>query len=261
MLAKLMKHDLKKMTKILIIMYIISLAAAGITRLINIGKNIQIIFILGQVFSGITYSAIANVLVNTFIHIIKVFISNLYKDESYLTHTLPVKKNSLLLSKYLSSLIVIISSVLVCFISLFILFYSPEFVQGFKTFIEITVAGFNISVGIFVMFLVLIIFAQICAMISMAFTSIVIANKYNHKRILKGILWFALFYFSAINVVMIAAVVVFTMQGNISQLFAEQMNQTAFLTLLIVGLIVYILYAIVFYFICRKSFNKGVNVD
>ena len=101
MLGRLMKYDIKKMTKILIIMYIISLGLACVTRLINIGKNIQAIFIIGQVFTGLTYSAIVNVLVNTFVHILKVFINNFYKDESYLTHTLPIKKSKLLLSKYL----------------------------------------------------------------------------------------------------------------------------------------------------------------
>ena len=53
MLAKLMKYDLKKMTRILIIMYIISLAFAGVTRLINIGKEIQVVAIIGGVFAEI----------------------------------------------------------------------------------------------------------------------------------------------------------------------------------------------------------------
>ena len=101
MIKKLIKNDIKKMMKILVYLYACSIILAGITRLINIGKNIQFIFIIGQVFAGITYSAIGSVLINTFVHILRVFVVNFYKDESYLTHTLPVTKNQLLLSKYL----------------------------------------------------------------------------------------------------------------------------------------------------------------
>ena len=159
MLVKLMKYDIKKMSKLLIIFYAITLGLAGITRLINIGKEIQSISIIGSIFAGFTYSGIANILVNTFIHIIKVFITDFYKDESYLTHTLPVNKGKLLLSKYLSSLIVVLSSVVVIFLSLFIMFYSPEFMLALKMMISATVSGFNMPSWVFVTLIVGIIFA------------------------------------------------------------------------------------------------------
>ena len=132
MIGKLMKYDLKKMFRVLIYIYIASISLSIISRLINIGREIQVIFIIGQVFTGLTYSALCSILVNTFVHIILVFYKNFYKDESYLTHTLPVSKNNLFLSKYLSGLIVIISSVSVCIVSLLILFYSKSFINGIK---------------------------------------------------------------------------------------------------------------------------------
>ncbi|MBR2397154.1 MAG: hypothetical protein IKA97_00055, partial [Clostridia bacterium] len=63
MIRKLMKYDLKKMTNLLIYLYPITILMAGITRLINLGKEIQLIFIIGQIFAGITYSLVANILV------------------------------------------------------------------------------------------------------------------------------------------------------------------------------------------------------
>ena len=261
MLAKLMKYDIKKMTKVLVILYIISIALSGITRLVNIGKDIQAIFIIGVVFSSLEYAAIGSIIVNTFVHVIRVFTIDFYKDESYLTHTLPIKKDKLLLSKYLSSLIVILCSVVVCFLSLFIMFYSPSLIEGLSMFISVTVAGFNMPSWLFISLIVLIIFAQICAMISMAFAAIVKANTYNYKRVFKGLLWFALFYFSSMIAVVVVSVVVLGLQGNISQLLAIQMNNIAFISILIVGLVVYVAYAILFYFISKKLFKKGVNVD
>lgn len=261
MIGKLMKYDLKKMFRILVYIYIISIALAGITRLINIGKDIQAIAIIGYIFSGITYSAIGSIIVNTFVHVLRVFICNFYKDESYLTHTLPVNKNKLLLSKYLSGLIVIFTSVIVCFLSLFILFYSESFMMGLKAFFEMSIYGNSLSVGLLIILVVFIIFAQICAMISMSFSAIVKANMYNSKRVIKGLLWVALFYFGSMLLTFGTAVIALAITGNIAELTANVMSYSAFMTILILGLILYILYAIIFYFVCNKLFNKGVNVD
>jgi len=261
MLGKLMKYDIKKMSKVIILFYVVSIFLAGLTRLINIGKEIQVVAIFGYIFGGLTYSAIGSILVNTFVHIIRIFRIDFYKDESYLTHTLPVKKEKLLLSKYLSSLIVILNSVLVCFFSLFILFYSPSFMHGLKMFISATVSGFNMSSWLFITLVILIIFAQICSMISMSFAAIIKANIYNHKRIPKGIMWFVLFYISSLISVVVIGVLTLAIQGNVSQLVATKMNNISFITILIVGLMVYVLYALLFYFISKFLFKKGVNVD
>lgn len=261
MIAKLMKYDLKKMLRVLVYIYIVSISLAGITRLINIGRDIQAIAILGYVFSGLTYSAIGSILVNTFVHILRTFIVGFYKDESYLTHTLPVSKNKLLLSKYLSGLIVIITSVVVCFLSLFILFYSPELMELIKSFLNVSISGLNMSVGLFIALLILIIFAQICAIMSMCFTAVVKANTYNSKRVIKGLIWFAIFYFGATIVSIIAMVITFAIGGNLTELAATKLSQSAFTTILVLGLIVYMIYSVVFYFWCNKLFNKGVNVD
>ena len=261
MIKKLMKYDLKKMLRILVYMYVISIALAGITRLISLGKDIQAISILGYVFSGITYSAIGSILVNTFVHIIKVFIDSFYRDESYLTHTLPVKKTQLLISKFLSSLIVILCSVVVCFASFFIMYFSSEFVDGLRTVIEMTVSNLNMSAGLFITLIVLVIFAQICTMISMAFAAIVKANTYNHKRLIKGLIWYVIYYFASMLVTLLVTVVVFAVGGLLNELSAAVLSQTAFITILVVGFVLYIIYAIVYYAICNKIFKKGVNVD
>lgn len=261
MIKNLLKHDLKRMLKVLVYIYIIAICLSGVTRLINIGKDIQIIAIIGYVFSGLVYSAIGSILVNTFVQILRVFIVNFYKDESYLTHTLPVKKNKLLLSKYIASLIVILLSVVVCFISLFILFYSPEFIQGIKAFLEISVSGFNMSIGGFLIFMGFIIFSQICSMISMSFCAIVIANKYNTKKVIKGIAWFFAFYMITMFVTLMIAAIVFAISGKINELFATVLSSSSFILILIIALVLYIIYSIIFYLITNKQFNKGVNVE
>jgi len=261
MVKKLLKNDLRKMSKVLIYIYIIAIVLSGITRLINIGKNIQFISIIGYVFSGLTYSALCSILVNTFVQILLTFWHDFYKDESYLTHTLPVKKSHLFLSKYLSSLIMILFSVIVCFVSLFIMLFTPTFANNIIQYLTLVVSNFSMPVWLFVTLFVLLIFAQICFMISIAFTAIVKANTYNTKRIIKGFLWFAIFYFGSTILTLLLFVVGFAISGNLSNLFATQLSQGVFLTIIIIGLILYVIYSVLYYFICYRLFKKGVNVD
>ncbi len=261
MLKYLMKYDLKKMLKLLVWLYPVSIALAVITRIFYVWDDIQLFKIIGAVFAGLTYSAIANVLVNTFVHILKRFSTSFYKDQSYLTHTLPVKKDELILSKYLSGLAVVFASIIVSFLSLFIIFYSPEFMRGLKLALDGVVAGFGMSGGSFVALMILIIFLEICSLISFAFTAIVKGYSYNHKRGLKGFLWFLCFYFSCSVITLISAVIVAAITGNLSGLFANKMSGGAFLCVIIVCVISYFCFAVAFYFICQKEFKMGVNVD
>lgn len=261
MMKSLLKHDLKRMLKILVYIYVIALGLAGITRLFYIGQNIQFIAIIGYIFSGLTYSAIGSIFVNTFVQIIRVFVVNFYKDESYLTHTLPVSKNKLLLSKYISSLIVILTSVIVMLASLFIMLYSDALVKSIRMLLEVGISGFNISIIGFIFLIALIIFTQICSMISISFCSIIIANRYNDKRIIKGFAWFVGIYILSIVTAFVVSILISAITGNLSELFASTLSQGQFLLVLVTCIVVYSLYAVVLYFVSQKLFNKGVNVD
>lgn len=261
MFKYLMKYDLKKMLKILVYFYFCSLLSAVITRLINIGRDIQFISIIGMVFSGITISLLFNILINTFIHIISNFVTTLYKDQGYLLHTLPVKKDEILLSKYISSLFVIFLSVVISFICLIIIYYTKDFMLVLKNDINQIVINFDISLNLFIFLIVLEIFSQICAMMSIAFTAIVKGFSYNYKKVFKSFLWFMIYYFICMAISVLVIILICLIIGRLPELFASQMSQTVLLVLFFTGMILYFLYALIFYFICRKMFNKGVNLD
>lgn len=261
MIARLLKYDIKKMTRILVYMYVISIALAGITRFINIWKDIPAINILGLVFAGCTYSAIGNVLVNTFVHILSVFIKSFYKDESYLTHTLPVKKSDLLNSKYISAVIVVFLGVAVSFLSLFILFYSKSFMTVIGNFISATVADFNMSSGAFIALISVLIFLELCSFITMGFAAIIKANTYNTKRTLRSFVWFIIFYLITIAATVLSAIALFAISGSVSELLSTTLSASAFIRLIWLAIIDYFVYSVVFFFISHKLFARGVNVD
>ena len=124
MLKKLLKYDLKYIFKVLIVFYGIGIFFAVLTRIFLNIENSFIMDIIGKVCSGVTISMIFNILINNIMRLWVRFKNNFYKDESYLTHTLPVDKSTLYLSKILTSIITLFVSVFVSGILLFIAYYS-----------------------------------------------------------------------------------------------------------------------------------------
>ena len=64
------------------------------------------------------------------------FLINLYKDESYLTHTLPIPKKTIYESKVISTLICIFTTTVVIIACLFICYYSEVNIEALKSILE-----------------------------------------------------------------------------------------------------------------------------
>lgn len=262
MLRKLIKYDVKKMTFALPYFYLATLVFAGLTRFINIWSDIQFLFILGQIFQGTAFALMINCFINTILGIlIRSFRSSFYGDESYLTHTLPVSKKELLLSKFISALLVLFATIVTILIGLLIMFYSSAFMEAIKNILSIVVIGLDVSVGGLITIVVFALFFQLLSMLLMGFASIVKGHSYNNGKISKSFMWFAIFYVisSVLTIAIIALVLL--IGGNISELFATVMKGETFITLLVSAAIIYMAYAVAFYLITSKVFDKGVNVD
>jgi len=122
MLGKLLKYDLKWIYKLVIVFYALSIVFAIITRICSMIDNSMLFSILTQISAGFTISMLVNSLINGIMRSWIRFRENVYKDESYLTHTLPVSKNAIYLSKVLAAILCSFSSIVVIIASLFIPF-------------------------------------------------------------------------------------------------------------------------------------------
>jgi len=132
MLKKLIKYDLVSIFKFLLIFYSLAIVFSILTRMFFAIEDSTMMNIIAHICSGATISMIANILINNIMRLWIRFKQNLYGDESYLTHTLPVNKNTLYLSKILTSIITLFTSFLVIGITIFIAYYSKEFVELIK---------------------------------------------------------------------------------------------------------------------------------
>lgn len=146
MLGKLLKYDLKWIYKVLVVFYILSLLFSCIGRALSYIENSVIFSILSQFSLGVAVAMMINCLINCVLRLWARFVRNIYKDESYLTHTLPVEKKTVYASKILSALISIFTSGIVIIVSVFICYYSEANIEALKHILEIAANSYNTTV-------------------------------------------------------------------------------------------------------------------
>ncbi len=146
MLLKVLKYDLKFTYKNLIIFYTLSLFFALLGRICGIFDNSGIMLILSKINNGIAISMIVSVIINNLMRVWARLVLNFYKDESYLTHTLPVKKSTLYLSKVLCGIITMLTSTVVIATSLLICYYSKENIELLKNSLNLVASIYESSI-------------------------------------------------------------------------------------------------------------------
>jgi len=261
MLSKLLKYDLKKNMSWLWILFVSTIAVAGITRgCKEIGESVAFFKILGIFFDSVFYSLAVNLILQPFLRSFLNFTKSFYGDPSYLTHTLPVTKNQLLNSKFLTALIEMVLGFLTLVVSLLIMFGSPTMFDTLKLLLSMIVTGeFSIFV-VLTLFIVLVV-VEFYMFISIIFLSIVIAYRSKEKRVLKSFLYVAGFAFSFLAVLAVAMVIVLLLNDVSLSSSTLVLSSGVFMSVLITGIVVYSLAILLCYFLTKKEFNKGVNVD
>lgn len=261
MLGKLLKNDLKRNMKWMWILFLSTIMVAGVSRgCKELGENIVFFKILSIIFDSVFYSLLVNVILQPFLRNFLNFSKSLYGDESYLTHTLPVNKNQIINSKFLTALIEILLGFATLVISLVIMFASPTFLSTIEMIISMIVIG-KISVWLVLGLFILLVIVEFLMFLSIIFFSIVLAYRAKEKRVLKTFLFTALMSFLALTVLSIFMMIVL-LANDVNIMSANLvLSSSAFIGVLITGILVYSAVIIVFYFLTKKVFRKGVNVD
>ena len=99
MLGRLMKYDLKWEFKPLIVFYILALFFSILARGLSNIENSLIFNIITQICYGSAITMMINIIINSLMRCWVRFLRNIYKDEAYLTHTLPVNKKDIFFIK------------------------------------------------------------------------------------------------------------------------------------------------------------------
>ena len=261
MLGKLLKYDLKKNMRWLWILFVSSLVLAGASRgVAELGKNITFFKVVGIFFDSVFYALLANALIHPFLRSFLNFTKSIYGDESYLTHTLPVTKSQIINSKFITAFIEMVLGFVSIIFALLIRFASPAFFKTLKLLLSTLIIG-EISVFAVLAFVIGLIIMEFLMYISIIFFSIVVAYRSKEKKALKAFLLTALMAFIAITVLAVVMVIVLSINGIDLASSALMLSSKIFYSVVLTGIIVYLIVTIVFYFLAKREFNKGVNVD
>jgi len=263
MLSKLLKYDLKYMIKNMGVFYILTIFFAITTRILFSLEQTIIVNIIGQISVGCMFAMLVNILINTIMRSWIRFRDSNYKDEAYLTHTLPVTKNDIYNSKLLQTLIFFIVGFSVILLGLFIAYYTKDRWLELKYLISTITTGLEFNTTMFVTSFVIIIFLEVFNAIQCGFLGIILGYKKNNSKIGFSVLFGFISYLLSQSIVLLLVFIVGLFNSSIMNLFTSNilLDTNSFKLLIVLSIVLYLLIIILMSIVCKKEFNKGINIE
>ena len=263
MLGKLLKYDLKWVYKLVLIFYSLAFIFSVIGRALGTIENSLVFNILSQISFGFAISMMASSLINCLMRLWARFVRNVYKDESYLTHTLPVRKQEVYASKVIAGIICIFTTMLVILACLFICYYSEANMQVLKGALELAATTYNMTVLGFLLLVAVVVFLEIVYVLLIGYVGIILGHKSNKNKMLRSIViaFILYFVFQALTLGLIAVYGLFNPEVMNLINTTNMVNVDAIKNVMYFGIVIYIAYAVVFYDLGKRELNKGVNIE
>lgn len=264
MLKKLIKYDFKWIFKIVLVFIILGIFCSVLGRLFSLIENSIIFGIIASILKGASISLLASALINSIMRGWARFITNQYKDESYLTNTLPIDRRTHLLSKTISTTIAITISFVSLVVGLIICYYNENTIETIKQALGILSDTLNSSSTLLIVGIIIVLLLEVLFIVFVGFFGIVLGHTFNQKKILKSLL-FGLMAYGIANTISLSFILIGSLfsDGLSGLLFggAEEIQMSLLSGLLWFSIFVYLAYCIILYVITSKILNKGINID
>ncbi len=265
MLKKLLKYEIRNTLKFLMIFYSLSVIFAVITRIFfSFEDSSFIVYFFGQFCQGVTISMMCSALFNNIIRLWARFRQNFYGDESYITHTLPVKKGVLYAAKMISSVVTLCMTMIVAGICLCIMYYSTHIGVSIRSLIYPAADLYDTSTITLIAVLISLLFLQFFNILQCGYTGIILGHRANSKKIGLSVLFGGIIYMGSQTVTVLIMLIGSIYDTRIIDLFTElnpMITPSLMKFLIILSVISYTIVIIVNYLISLKLFKKGVNVE
>ena len=263
MLGKVLKYDLKWVYKVVGVFYILAFIFSVIGRGLNEIQNSAMFSVLAKIAFGFAISMMVSSLINCLMRLWARFIKNMYKDESYLTHTIPVPRKTIYVSKVLAALITIFTTTVVALICLFICYYSEANMEILKTLLELAASTYNTTVVKLLLLITVVIYLEVMFMVLIGYTGIILGYKSNQNKMVKTLVFSFVLYMLTQVVTLVVIFIYGLFNPNVMNIIntTDIINIDAIKSVMYVGIGTYIAYIIFYYLLGKKQLEKGVNVD
>ena len=261
MLGKLLKHDFKWINKIMYIYFIVLFIITIPLKIVESIKQDLLLVIIDKILSIMFIVCIVSIIITCIMRIWSRFIKNVYKDESYLTHTLPITKNQIFNSKIIAAILSLLLSIIVIVICFSIVYFNNLTIENLKAMYQSLVDTYNSGFAIaFIIGLILIVLLEIFYFMMTGIFAIVLGYRSNNNKTIKSIIIGIISYgiLSIISLIILGIMSRFADFKIVSEGFPS-LNTVRIMGL--TGIIVYLAYNLMYYFLAKHLLNKGVNVD
>lgn len=260
MLGKLLKYDFRTLGKKIIPLFLGLIVLALFTKgfyliagdnvILSIPKGfITTIFVIGLIVIPLM----------TFIQGITIFYQNLIKDEGYLTHTLPVKKSSIVLSKCIAANVFLLISAIVSIVAFFIVFYSPSL---WNTICDITNQIFKIYDSFTVIIMIVTSALGFLMQYFMFTLAIALGQLQNTKKGMYSVVYGLVLYTLTQIITSVFLLGYMVVDPNLMDKLTQQIPPVGALNMLLfISLIATILFCFLFYYATVYIFNKKLNLE
>ena len=263
MLTKLLKYDLKYMIRNMSIFYILAIFFAITTRILFEAEQSIIINIMAQISVGCMFSVLASILINVMMRSWLRFRDSIYRDEAYLTHTLPVTKKDIYNSKFIQTLIFFIFSFIVIILCLFIAYYTKDRWLLLTGYISTITTGLDFNTTLFVISTIAVVFLEVFNAIQCGFLGIILGYRKNNNKIGFSVLFGFIAYLLSQSIVLLLVFIVGLFNSSIMELFKSNilLDTNSFKLLFVLAITLYLVIIYLMSIICKKELNKGVDIE
>lgn len=260
MLGKLLKHEMKAVSRLLLPVYMVLVVFTIATRIVvNLQFEGVFTIIPGAVIGLYVLSLIA-IFVVSFVIIIIRFYKNLVTDEGYLMFTLPVKPYQLINSKLIISVLWTILGFITVLLSIVIVVATPENLISFRSgFVDLVreirnELGFANTALLWIEIFVIAFLGMISEILCF-YACIAIGQLFNGHKVLGS---FAA-YIAYTVIMQIISVVFIIITGRIP---AVAYDTTVITTIVLPASILWcMIMTAVFYIVTNYIFNKKLNLE
>ena len=263
MLNKLLKYDLKYMIKNMGVFYVLAIIFSIVTRVFFSLDETFINVLLGQISVGVMFSMIASIIINTIMRSYVRFRDSIYKDEAYLTHTLPVTKAEIFESRFIETLVFSLLGFIVIIISLFIAYYTKDRYILLKDSVNTLAGGLNINTVMFVLCILFILYLELINIIQTGYLGLILGYGKNNAKIGHSLIYGFIIYVLSQGALLLFIYIVGLFNSKVMDLFRNSITLDNSSIKLLLCLVI-IFYSFIIFFInviSVNTFNKGVNVE
>lgn len=261
MLGKLLKYDIKSVANNLLPYYGILTVLAALVRLVSLFKEnsevFQVIYVLINMFFVV---AVIALFVYLFVVIVKRYYTNIYKDEGYLTNTLPVSKSSILTSKLITSAVFLLFTVCAALVALFIAYYTPDIAGAAVETLNMLAAQFQVSTGVIILFAALTVLLAYYNYVFLFWIACTFGHKHANSKIGYSVIYGVVVYFAGQIINLIGLGIMFLFNSDFISLIREEttslQSMGPFLAqTFILSAVVLFIYGVVNYIGVRSGFD------